>query len=713
MGQGTKTSRNPRKLRFGDFTIDVQARELHRNGSRIRLQDQPLQVLALLTQRAGEVVTREELRQHLWPADTFVDFDNSLNASVAKIREGLGDSPEAPRFIETLPRRGYRFIASVKPCVEVSDESQPSAIAVAAGSPSEQRRVKWVILAVVGLTMVLLGVVFLVRQSPRSPRITRYIQITNDGIPKARSVSFINILVSDGARIYFSSGTENDWNVAQVSVNGGQAVAVPTPLKGVVVNDISRDRSKLLITRSEGTVLNAPLWFLPLPGGPAQRLGNLRAHGATWSRDGKLIAYCNDQDLYIANADGSDPRKLARLNGIPFQPQWSPDGRTLRFYLYDTTRDSGTLWEILADGSNPHPLFPNWQAASEACCGVWTPDGKYFVFQATHDGVTSIWALPEGHGLFRNRTREPVQLTLGPMNFLGPSPSMDGRQLYAIGEQKRGELMRYDSVSHQFVTYFSGLSAEGLDFSRDGNWVTYTTYPEGTLWRSRTDGTQRLPLTNSSMRAGMPRWSPDGKQIAFMGMKPGKGWKAYLVSSSGGSPEQLISGKDSEWHPDWSPNGDSVIFGQAWWLPNPAIRVLDLRTQRVSALPGSEGMFFPRWSPNGRFVAAVTKNSRKLMLFDFISGKWSELISRDSFGFLSWSRNSEYIYFDAATKDGAAFYRTHVRRHAGERVAKLGPPIALAFGLFGPWTGLAPDDSPLLMRDTSIQEIYALDWQLP
>src|SRR5215813_2307390 len=102
------------RLRFGEFTVDTLARELHRNGLRVRLQDQPFQVLALLTQRAGEVVTREDLRRHLWPADTFVDFDNSLNAAVAKIREALEDSPESPRFIETLPRRGYRFIAPVE-----------------------------------------------------------------------------------------------------------------------------------------------------------------------------------------------------------------------------------------------------------------------------------------------------------------------------------------------------------------------------------------------------------------------------------------------------------------------------------------------------------------------------------------------------------------------------------------------------------------------
>src|SRR5262252_7593029 len=116
MEQTPRSSLNSQVLRFADFRVDLHEGELHRNGSRVRLQDQPFQVLALLTQRAGDVVTREDLRQHLWPADTFVDFDNSLNAAVAKIREALADSSENPKFIETVPRRGYRFIVRVEPC---------------------------------------------------------------------------------------------------------------------------------------------------------------------------------------------------------------------------------------------------------------------------------------------------------------------------------------------------------------------------------------------------------------------------------------------------------------------------------------------------------------------------------------------------------------------------------------------------------------------
>src|SRR5262249_16396004 len=138
MPQSRQPKGTPQAISFGgrrrsaEFPVDLLAGQLHKNGSRVRIQDQPFQILALLTQRAGEVVTREDLRKHLWPADTFVDFDNSLNAAVAKIREALEDSPDNPHFIETLPRRGYRFIAAVDQIEAASRQASPSTMALPA-----------------------------------------------------------------------------------------------------------------------------------------------------------------------------------------------------------------------------------------------------------------------------------------------------------------------------------------------------------------------------------------------------------------------------------------------------------------------------------------------------------------------------------------------------------------------------------------------------
>jgi len=273
--------------------------------------------------------------------------------------------------------------------------------------------------------------------------------------------------------------------------------------------------------------------------------------------------------------------------------------------------------------------------------------------------------------------------------------------------------MRYDSASRQFVMYLSGVSAEGLDFSTDGREILYTAYPEGTLWRSTRDGTERIQLTPPSLEAASPRWSPDGKKIAFMAKKSGEPWKIYLIPSDGGRPEELIQSEESQWHPNWSPKGDTLMFGNPWWSAAPAIHLVDVATRRVSTLPNSQGLYSPRWSPDGRFVAAVSKDLRSVVLFDFTTRHWEQLALMDSVGYLAWSRKGECLYFDAATKDGVSIYRVSARDHRLERVTAIPPPMGLAFGLFGPWTGLDTDDSPLLMRNTSVQEIYALDWQLP
>jgi Tol biopolymer transport system component len=295
------------------------------------------------------------------------------------------------------------------------------------------------------------------------------------------------------------------------------------------------------------------------------------------------------------------------------------------------------------------------------------------------------------------------------MHFWGPSPSVDGKRLFVIGEQSRGELMRYDSESRLFVTFLSGISAEDLDFSRDGKWVANVTFPEGVLWRSRVDGSERLQLSSLPVKAAMPHWSPDGKRIAFSASTPGKPWQIFLISADGGSPEQLIPSEHDELDANWSPDGESFVFGESSYSPTSSIYALDLRTRQVSTLPGPKGLFSPRWSPDGRFIAATSYDLLKLLLFDLTTQTWSELDSGHMHGYPVWSRDAKYLYFSSPLEKGIPFYRLRVADRKLERVANANLPRGVAWGFFGAWTGLAPDDSPLLLRDTSMQEIYALD----
>jgi Tol biopolymer transport system component/DNA-binding winged helix-turn-helix (wHTH) protein len=709
-------------LRFGVFEVNVRAGELRKHGIKIKLQDQPFHVLACLLERVGQVVTREELRKRIWPDDTFVDFDHGLNKAINKIRDALGDSSDSPRFVETLPRRGYRFIAPVAAAPR-SDMSAAVTSTSGGGYPAPDRR-KGIRLAAVVVLVVAgaaVAAVTLVRSpSSQGPKILGYNRITNDGARKVWETDSAVRLVSDGSRVYFAetSSATVGLHLAEVSATGGDTSSLPAPYEYSYVADISPNSPELLILSGKpSSEPDLPLWIAPIRGGALRRVGSLLAIDAAWSPDGQTIAYAKGGGLYTAKVDGSESHKVVDLenNACIWQlawPRWSPNGKSLRFTGCDPVTRLSVLWEVSGDGSGLRRLFPQRKDRNE-CCGSWTPGGKYFVFesQSTDGRGANIWAIRESRGFSMSKP-EPEQLTSGPLSFLGPSPSPDGKRLFVIGSQIRGELVRYDRQSGRFVGYLAGLSAEGLDFSRDGEWLTYVAYPEGTLWRGRVDGSQRLRLTDPDMRVGMPRWSPDGRWIAFQGTKASGGWKIYVVSAAGGTSEQLARGQDPQLDPNWSPDGKSLVFGESFTTATPRIHVLDLGSRQVSTLPASDGLYCPRWSPDGRFIAALTKDSLTLSLFEVRSGKWSRWTEGAFLVFPSWSRDSKYVYARGTAEGEAAFYRVRVGDHKLEKVSDVRVG-SLAAGVFGSWTGLAPDNAPLLLRDTSFQEIYALDWRLP
>jgi Tol biopolymer transport system component len=400
------------------------------------------------------------------------------------------------------------------------------------------------------------------------------------------------------------------------------------------------------------------------------------------------------------------------ITGRPYWPRWSPDGSHLRFTVRDSNTGSlNSLWEVAYDGSNLHPLLPDWNNPPNECCGNWTADGRYFVFQSTRNGTTNIWARREQAGLFRQASQAPVQLTFGPLNYYAPVPSQDGKRLFVVGEQQRGELARYDAKTQQWGSYLSGISAEQLDFSRDGAWVVYVTYPEYGLWRSKMDGSERRQLSFPPMQAVLPRWSPDGKQIVFTARVPGKSWKTYLISAEGGTPKQLMPEERAELDAGWSSDGKALVFAD---FGAKTILLLDLNTRRVSKLPGSEGLGSPRWSPDGRYIAAIPVGSiDKLLLFDFTTQKWTELTKQRKgwTGWPRWSQDGKYIYF-VNTGGGLTLFRVGIGDRKVELWANL-EGFRLANGAFGSWNGWTPDDQPLMLRDVGSQDIYALEWQTP
>jgi Tol biopolymer transport system component len=471
---------------------------------------------------------------------------------------------------------------------------------------------------------------------------------------------------------------------------------------------VSPDGATLLVADEVGqTAFHGPLWGVPVLGGSPRRLGEGAGQAAAWSPDGQRMVYADGHDLFLAKSDGSEAHKLVSAPDRAYYPAWSPDGTVIRFNVgaVGASTPIGALYQVSVNGTNLHPLVPGWHTPPEECCGQWTPDGRYFVFQSQGN----IWALAEKRNLFGKADGQPVQLTSGPMSFSSPLPSKDGKKLFVVGALARGELARYDTRSAEFLPFLSGISADSVSFSRDDQWVAYVSFPEGALWRSKWDGSQKIQLTYPPLTAVLPSWSPDGQQIvfyAFSGPKP----KLYIVATQGGAPRELILGDPKEeWDPTWSPDGTRIAFCSGSTDPNSTILILDVRTNQVSTLPGSRGFFSPRWSPDGRYLVALPFASHSLVLFDFATQKWEE-ITKISLGFPNWSKNGDYVYF-LHGENQPSVMRIRIRDRRLERVADLKNFRQTGYWSF--WLGVAPDDSPLLLRDIGTKEIYALDWQAP
>jgi dipeptidyl aminopeptidase/acylaminoacyl peptidase len=401
--------------------------------------------------------------------------------------------------------------------------------------------------------------------------------------------------------------------------------------------------------------------------------------------------------------------------GRAFWVRWSPDGTRLRFTVIDRQRQSRSIWEVSAEGHDLSPV-PLKGRVDMDCCGDWSADGRQFFFLRFRDERVAIWAIRERRSLFDWTAADPVQLTSGLLHFVAVVPGRSGRQLLGVGFQERGVNLRFDQRTRQYGPYNAGGWARWFSASRDGQWMAYsgTRAKDSGLWRSRADGSDRLQLTQPRLLVLLPRWSPDDTRIAFMGRTPGGPWKIYVIPAQGGEPLPVQGDERAQSDPDWSPDGESLMFGRPSdflaeaGVPK-AIHVVNLKTREVSMLPGSEGLFGSRWSPSGRYVAAVTLDQTKLLLFDFSIRTWTELGRFKIVHNATWSRDERFLYFEVV--DEVGIYRLRMSDRAVERVADLR----------GVWTsdmdtcsfeGLAPDDAPLILCFRNDRDVYALDYEV-
>jgi len=559
-----------------------------------------------------------------------------------------------------------------------------------------------------------------------TPPLSSPVRLTNDGRQKSGQGAV------DASWIYFPETVGFRTILAKASLSPGKTQEIGTPFPNVYLLDSSPDQAELLVASSNssygyafGPRFASPIWRLPTSSFAPHRVGHVTTHAAAWSPDGRHIAYAAGRELREVDTEGNNARVIATAPADIGWISWSPDGETVAF---DSYVPAGVQidWKVHADGRLRTLWAPLSGAPGHVLPGpTWTPDGKYFFVRA---GDGTIWLVPQSKGFFSSVHWQPIQLNLGLGSVLACF-SKNGKKAYAVVKgTARHEFMIYDRRANDIVQLkqLSSISASTAAFSPNGKWIAYSDESNSQLWRSKSDGTGQIPLTSPPFDGALPAWSPDGSRIAFMGNLKGKESRIYSVARDGGEPRPVVpesvwplpSGALDHWQggPTWSPGGKQIAFGENGGYfplsPACAVHIFDIGTQRLSTIPHSEGLWTARWSPSGRYLAALTRDDEKLMLYDFQTQKWTLLDG----GFIgdnpAWSHDGRYLYYLKPYAKPPAIMRLRVPGGKPECVADLSI-LDRQRGNFTQWSGLALGDIPLLIRRDDNNEIYAYDLKLP
>jgi len=637
-------------VRFGTFEVNLQTGELRHRGQRVKLQEQPLQVLAALLERPGEIITREELRGKLWSADTFVDFDHSLNAAIKRLRDALGESADAPVFIETLARRGYRFIGNVE---------------IPAAKPSARPRL-WQRLfnrRNVGLGALTAGVLALpfvfynrpVSSKAGKPTVTPI--VTNFGEKHSPSLS------PDGQHLAFAwnRGAGPDFSI-YVKLVGTEESLRLTNQASIDFNPVwSPDGRYIAFCRfTKGG--EKGIYIISALGGAERRVRSTRwrehswsADRLSWSPDGRLLAFSdraseeeNTPSIFMLTLDSLEVRRLTspERSRSDTSPVFSPDGQTLAFY-----RGPDGVYTVPVSGGEEKRLTSpsfGWGLA-------WTPDGHNIVF-------------PDAGWLWKIFLRggEPERLQFGQEGF---QPSIRGNRLAYVRQTANLNIWRRKLDSTLSASppdrFISSTRVESApQFSPDGSKVAFESTRSGAyeIWVCRGDGSSPIQVTHLNSVSGTPRWSPDGQRIAFDSR--GTGNADIFVMDSQGSPPQKIAGEPShEILPSFSRDGHWVYFASnrtgAW-------QVWKVRlTGGLAVQVTRQGGFAAFESSDGRFLYyAKGPGVPGLWRIPTNGGEEIEVIGSLEAGYWGyWAVVENGIYYlDTTAKPGITFFNTTTHR---------------------------------------------------
>lgn len=739
-----------RRVRFGIFELDLQTGELRKAGVRLPLQEQPFKVLAMLLERPGELVTRDELKQQLWPEAEFGDFDQGLNVAIKKIRTALGDSADSPRFVETLSRRGYRFIAPV-----TADHVGPTLAPPLPASPKVLRRLPTkAIVAGVVLMVIALGA-WSVKRKPREYSLGIFGVAPNfrlTPLTSSMGCEFDPQFSPDGKQIAYvwSPSPTVPPGIYLKVVGAGSPVALLPSKKGVVhilpawspdgryiacvrgvkqegseLRNVKRTITEQLLDEEENRKPDVGVYVIPAIGGEERKLFDAPlildlkwAPDGQWFLIGRRLVKEGPASLWRYSMDGTPQKQLTfppeGFNGDTL-PTFSPDGKLIAFSRNFSSGGSD-VFVIPASGGEARRITHDGQHVRGLS---FSDDGKEIIYSSAREGSarTALWRIAVEGGT-------PKRLPFGNDNVVSPIMAGTGDHLayvhisqsakiYAFEIDKPGIAHREDATDGVPVIS-SRLMQVGPQYSPDGTRVAFASTRSGPweIWVSNPDGSNAIQLTNFGDRqTGTPRWSPDGKFIAF-DARPEQHSDIYVIDSQGGTPRRITASNFDNVVPSFSRDGQWIYYSsnasRRWelWKTRVDGTGQPIQLTKNGGFSGFESVdgstvYYVKWDKLGIFSMPAAGGPETLVTIELFAKLWG-----------CWSLQKNGIYFirpelkndDERVFPALAFYDFATKEIRNVRALPDAPNP-------GPSLAISPDQKTMLytMADVGGSEIMLVE----
>ena len=580
-----------------------------------------------------------------------------------------------------------------------------------AGAPSSlvpRRRISRFFAQAVVAAAILVALVIGWRLAMRPMiQVTEVAQLTSNGTTKRN-------LVTDGKQLYFSEKAEGEEVLSTMAVSGGPIRQIAQSIPSPEAQGLSPDGKLLLVLSHRGHEEEHPLWIVPTAGDKPYPISGISGQAASWSPNGKWIAYASGSKVYLVLPDSRQSHEVSQLRDIPRTLRWSADGKHLLILARKMPAWTTSLWQLNVDDNSNAPGTASLRLLMDDCCreDILARDGDAYF-------AVPVESMAGQHFLYlRSRQwwgRWSLQVTdLGTRlrKIDGIAADTSSRRLFVLSSDPlHGELVRYDRASQSFAMLLPGIAATFVDYAKRTGRITFVKPPDNALWLSRVDGSEAKQLSPAGMNVELPRWSPNGKSIAFMGKTGALPWRIFIVGAMGGLPKEASEGNDNQGAPTWSPDGKSLAYGGVHCQEEHtcAIHRIDMESGRITTIPGSQGLGTARWSPDGRYIAALNPVRAELHVFDVGRQKWRRLAEGINGNDLNWSSDSRNLYANTSVTGKAQILRIPTEGGSAEVVVNL-DSLSKSVGYLGNWFSLTPDDSIMLNRWLDGSEIYALSY---